>query len=124
MDEFVLTEARPPGVAQIEEDIQAERVRPAQGGIEALREEFDSYMEEMREFHNMLPDEVFRLLSAWSARASELLVQLGRSDRQKFTAFKNREIMPFIEECDRQFKIHSRLQATYEMDLKMTRGQT
>lgn len=112
----LVEESTPKGVVEISR-------RPQMSGIEALREEMDGYLEEMGGFHYMTPDEVFRLLSAWTARATELRIQLNRSDNQRANSFRTKEIEPFLEECERQFKFHSRIQATHEMDLKMVRGQ-
>lgn len=98
--------------------------KPPSSGVEWLREEMDGYLEQMKQFHHMPVDEVFRLLSGWTARATELRIQLNRSDNQRASSFRTKEIEPFLEECERQFKFHSRIQATHELDLKMVRGQT
>lgn len=93
-------------------------------GVERLRAEIDGYLERMQELSDTSPEEVFRLLSGWTARGTELKIQLNRTDNQKSRSFRNGEIEPFLEECDRQFKFHSRIQASQEMDMKLVpRGQ-
>lgn len=93
--------------------------------VEKLRQELDTYLEQMQQFPTMMPDEIFRLLSGWTARATELRIQLNRSDNGRSNAFRTKEIDPFLEECERQFKFHSRIQASQEMEMRLVpRGQT
>lgn len=113
-----------------EADVTTRAATPKKEGrklsaVERLREELDGYLEQMQTFPNLMPEEVFRLLSAWTARGTELRIQLNRSDNQRSSSFRTKEIEPFLDECDRQFKFHSRIQASQEMDLKLVpRGQT
>ncbi len=92
--------------------------------IDQLEDEVDHYLEKMQEFCDMQPDEVFLLLSAYTARATEIKIQLNRSDKARATSFRNRQIEPFLEECERQFKYHSRIQTTRELDFRISGGQT
>lgn len=90
--------------------------------IDVWRTELDDYYGEMQGFGNMDPVEVFLRLSAYSARASEIRSQIVRSENRRHLSFRTQEIDPFIDECDRQFKLHSRIQATREMEFKMSGG--
>jgi hypothetical protein len=67
----------------------------------------------------MAPDEIFVRLAGMSARLSEIRFQVVRSDQRVLQAFRTREIDPFLEEVDRQFKIFSRIQTVKEWELKM-----
>jgi hypothetical protein len=105
------------------QEFTAIRPSEAKGDIERLREELDQYLERMQVLGNLELDEIFLCLSAFTARATELKIQLSRSDTARATAFRNREIEPFLTECDRQFKYYSRMQTTRELDFKISGGQ-
>lgn len=84
-----------------------------------LRKEIDSYYGEMKGFPNEFPDDIFLKLSSWTARMSEIRGKLTRSSRPAANRMRIDEVDPFINECDRQFKFHSRRQAVQEMDFKL-----
>jgi hypothetical protein len=90
--------------------------------LDSWREELATYLREMVQFKNMDPVEVFLRLSAFSARASEIRNTIVCSDNRRWTAFRTQAIDPFLDECDRQFRIHSRVQATREMEFRMSGG--
>lgn len=114
-DEFVLTD---PG--KLKEDVRVDRDRDV---IENWQHELDEYYKVMNHLNVIEPSDVLQKLSSWSARASEMRGQLMRVDSRKSNAFRTREVDPFLTECDRQFKIHSRLQSLREFDWKMAGGQ-
>ena len=87
--------------------------------ITSFQGELDQYYAEMQDLCVMDPVEVFMKLSAFSARVSEMRSQLVRVDSRRSSSFRTKEVEPFLDECDRQFKIHSRIQAFREMELKM-----
>lgn len=91
--------------------------------VQGIRAELDAYFEEMKNFEECQVDEIFLKLSSWTARASELRMLLYRDSRAQASALRSREIEPFIEECERQFRYHSRRHAVMEMDFKMSGGQ-
>lgn len=88
--------------------------------LEKLRSELDDYYSEMKNFKGAQPDEVFLKLAGWSARASELRAQVVRLESRRMQAFRTREIEPFLEEVDRQFKFFSRVTTIRELDQKLT----
>lgn len=92
-------------------------------GIRVIQNEIDGYMEQMQGFQQMEPSEVFLCLSAWSARATELKIQLSRSDGQVSRRLLSNEIDPFLQECERQFRFHSRFHATRDMEFRLSGGQ-
>lgn len=108
------------GPSGIDPDV---RVDPHKDWITNYQSELDAYFGVMTQFNMMDPAEVMMKLSSFSARASEMRAQLIRVDSRRSTAFRTREVDPFLEECDRQFKIHSRLQSFRELDWKMAGGQ-
>jgi hypothetical protein len=91
--------------------------------LSKLRREIDGYYAEMKGFPNEFPEDIFLKLSSWTARMSEVRGKLTRSSKQAAGRMRIDEVDPFINECDRQFKIHSRRQAVQEMDLKLV-GRT
>lgn len=92
--------------------------------VSAWRNEFDSYYQQMHLFREMEIDEILMALSAFSARASEIRSQLVRVDTRLHTAFRTKEVDPFLEEVDRQFKLWSRVQSVRDMDFRLSGGQT
>ncbi len=77
----------------------------------------------MQEFNTMDPVSVFQNLSQFSARASEMRSRIGTTASKDWQNFRIRIIDPFIEECDRQFKLHSRITAIQEMDARLAGGR-
>lgn len=96
---------------------------PDKDWISNMQGELDAYYVVMQQLNLMDTAEVLQQLSSWSARASEMRTQLVRVESRKSNAFRTREVDPFLDECDRQFKIHSRLQSLRELDWKMASGQ-
>lgn len=92
--------------------------------VELWRKEVYEYLEQLAGISQFPPDEVFTRLSAWTARLTEMKIRLSNSDLQKNRAFVNRVIEPFIEECERQFRYHSRKQSTQELEARLTGGMT
>lgn len=100
------------------------------GMVQGYALELNHYYARLNAFTDMEPDEVLRELSGISARLTEMRSNCFRladsGDRASRAADKLRikEIDPMLEECERQFKYHSRIQAIREFDLKMTGGAT
>lgn len=96
---------------------------PANGDvITAWRQEIDSFYGVIRQFNSYDSVEVMRNLSAMSARASEMRTRLVRTDNRRAVTFRTKEIDPFLEEVDRQFKIHSRIVAIQQQEWEISRG--
>lgn len=87
-----------------------------------LQAEVDSWYVAMRGFGEHDPSDIFMTLAAFSARASELRTQVQRSDNRRLTAFRTRELDPFLEEVDRQFRMFSRVQAVRDMEFRLSGG--
>lgn len=114
-EEFVLEGAR----------VSSPAPPPARYGssLEGWKKEIGTYYTVMKMMIDMDPTEVFQTLSQFSARASEMRSQISRQETREQSNFRLRVLDPFIEECDRQFKIHSRIQAIREMDARLAGGQ-
>lgn len=90
--------------------------------LDGWKQEITEYYGQMKRMVDMDPTAVFQHLSQFSARASEIRSQIGPQEGKREAAFRIRIVDPFIEECDRQFKIHSRIQAIREMDARLAGG--
>jgi hypothetical protein len=90
-----------------------------QAFVQTIRAEIDGYFCRLRQLNSLPPDAVFATLSAITARMGEIRLMLVRSDSRRMTALRTREVDPTIEECDRQFRLHSRIQAvrTFEWEV-------
>lgn len=86
--------------------------------------ELDGYYLVMQTFCALDPHSVFMRLSAFSARVSEMRSQLARDDSRRALALRTREVEPFLDECDRQFKFHSRALTITELEFKISGGAT
>ena len=86
------------------------------------RQEIDGYYSIMQNFRGMMLDEILLDLSSFSARMNAIRTTIVRSESRLMNNFRTKEIDPFIEECDRQFKIYSRVGALQKQEFDMTRG--
>lgn len=91
--------------------------------VKKIRTEIDGYYAEMKTFGDFFPEDIFLKLSSWTARMSEVRGRLTRSNKPMASRIRIDEVDPFITECERQFKFHSRRQSVNEMDFKLA-GRT
>lgn len=85
--------------------------------VDVLRKELDGYYQEMQEFSD--PGTIFLKLAAWTARAYEVRSRLIRSENRRVQTFRTRELDPFLECVDRQFKIYSRMVSLQKQEFDM-----
>lgn len=76
----------------------------------------------MREFARSDLAEILMQLAAFTAYGSELRGQIQRADTRRLQAFRTKELDPFIDECDRQFKVWSRVQSVRQMEWDTSKG--
>lgn len=95
---------------------------PQRDTLANWKAEIATYYHSMKTLSDMDPTDCFIHLSQYSARASEMRSQLVFNEGKREATFRIKIIDPFIEECDRQFKIHSRIQAIREMDARLAGG--
>ena len=100
-----------------------EAVIPSKDKYERLHNELADYYSEMREFSRLDSVEIFERLSAWTARASEIRNEIVQDESRRSNNFRTKQIEPFIDECDRQFRYHSRITAIHELDAKLAGGR-
>ena len=111
--------------------LQKESAVPLVRPVTSKNERLESWLEEliecykkMEDFRNEEPDEIFASLSAWTARASHMRSLINRSESKTNQAFRLKQIDPFISECDRQFKLWSRVFSVQTLDWNMNRNVT
>lgn len=94
----------------------AGRITLEQRWVIDVRAEIDDYMVLLRKLRSLPPDQVFLELSGITARLAELRLTCVRSESRRLTGLRTREIDPLLEECERQFRFHSRIQAVRAME--------
>jgi hypothetical protein len=89
------------------------------GSKKAVENELDAIMLAIRMFHVKQPDQVLRECAAYTARLSELMVMLHRTEGQDRTYLKLRtqQVDKYLAELERQWKTASRLIEVQRQDL-------
>ena len=101
----------------------AGKPKPSALSLEALRAELDGYYENMVDFRNQDPRDILLTLSGYRARASQIRTHLLRNEeRGPMQLFRTKELDPFRDECEFQFKVWSRLISAAQVEWEMTRG--
>lgn len=86
-----------------------------------IRAELDRIQSHLHAMYQMEPDMAMRVLSAYSTRLTEisrLLFRVEITDRQ-YTKIRTMDCIPLLDECDRQFKLHSRMLEARAQDLSL-----
>jgi len=96
------------------------------GTREQIQDELDGMAGAMRNFYLRSPDQVLRECSAYGARLTEMIVLLHRVEHtdRTLTRIRTMQCQRFLDELDKQFKIHSRLIEIARQDLAMAGGFT
>lgn len=88
----------------------------------AYMPELDQMRATIIKFVDMDPAEVLTEISGISGRLAEMRAMLQRSNSQRCTALRTREVDPLRDELDLQFRVWSRKIALMEWELKMSGG--
>lgn len=87
-----------------------------------VEDEIDMCLRAIRGFWEMEPDQVMRMTSAMSARATELSIHLHRLEgRREWKQVRTLQVERLQAELDRQFKVASRLLEVRRQDLDLNR---
>lgn len=90
---------------------------------EAVESEVDVMLTSLRSFWQREPDQRMRMITAMSARCTELAVHLHRLEgRREWRQIRTMQVDRLLTELDRQFKIASREIEVRRQDLEMVRG--
>ncbi len=90
--------------------------------LENWRKEIGDYYQQMKVLVDVDPREAFQHLSQFSARASEMRSIISVQEDRREASFRIKIIDPFLEECDRQFRVLSRIHAIRQMEWDMSKG--
>lgn len=97
-------------------------LRRASDQFAELKEELDGYYARFKRFYAMSPTDVMLELSAIAARLIEIRGGLMRRDADRiYKAFRTGEIDPLLDQCEFQFKLHSRVVAVYATEAELAR---
>jgi hypothetical protein len=90
---------------------------------EAVETEIDLMLTSVRGFWSMEPDQRMRLITAMSARCTEMSIHLHRLEgRREWRQLRTMQVERLLAELDRQFKVASREIEVRRQDIEMTRG--
>lgn len=90
---------------------------------EAVEAEIDTMLTSVRGFWSMEPDQRMRLITAMSARCTEMCIHLHRLEgRREWRQLRTMQVERLLAELDRQFKIASREIEVRRQDIELTRG--
>lgn len=93
------------------------------GTRDEIEKELDLIAAAIRAFWRKQPDQVMRESAGYTARLTELAVLLHRVEagNRQYTRIRTQQVERFIAECDRQFKVASRLVEVMRQDLELSR---
>lgn len=90
---------------------------------ETVEAEVDLMLTSLRGFWQREPDQRMRMITAMSARCTELSVHLHRLEgRREWRQIRTMQVERLLAELDRQFKISSREIEIRRQDIELTRG--
>lgn len=85
--------------------------------------EIDLMLKHVRGFWNREPDERMKLITAMSARCTEMCIHLHRLESgREWRQIRTMQVERLLAELDRQFKIASREIEVRRQDIELTRG--
>lgn len=94
------------------------------GGREQVEGELDAILVTIRDFWTQEPDQVMAHIAAITSRLTELEVLLHRVEARdrRYKQIRTMQVQKILDECDRQFKIASRLVEVRRQDIESIRG--
>lgn len=90
--------------------------------VEPFMHELDDMRARVVGFVDEDPADVLAAISGISGRLAEMRAQLQRSNSQRASALRVREVDPLREELDLQFRVWSRRIAVMEWELRLAGG--
>ena len=90
--------------------------------VDSWRKELLGYLKEMHDFKSLNDISlILRKLSGFSARASYMHAIAVRSGNKEVSAFRTKEIDPFLKETEFQFRVWSRVNSVYQQEWEMSK---
>lgn len=90
--------------------------------VDACREEIAGYLKEMQDWDADQGDNILQSLASMHARAASMRHWLHDQRSQKANKFRQNELNDFINTCDFQFRIYSRIQSVRQSEMNLSRG--
>ncbi len=110
-------------VAQLVPDVAQKLAWGSLVSREAVEGEIDLMLSSVRSFWQMEPDQRMRLITAMSARCTEMCIHLHRLEgRREWRQIRTQQVERLLDELDRQFKIASREIEVRRQDIELSRG--
>lgn len=100
----------------------ATRINRNEGRLADLRSELAGYYSQMRKFRGRDVATVLAEIAAMSARASEIRHHIIQAESRPEAAFRTKQLDPFLDEVDRQFKVWSRHFAVRQQEWEMSKA--
>lgn len=96
----------------------------ALGTKEEVLAELDAVMRAIRTWWELEPDAILRICSGYSARLTELRINLHRVEgkEREWRQVRTQQVLPILDELDRQHKAASRELEARKQDLEQIRG--
>lgn len=89
---------------------------------EHVEDEIDLILRTLRELWSMEPDQAMRMISAISARLTELGIHLHRLEgKREWRQVRTLQVERALSECDRQFRSASRMLEVRRQDMDLQR---
>lgn len=110
-------------LAELDENDEQPTNAPSEGAaLAGFQQELRSYYQSIRGFSQCDISEILLTLAGCNARAAEIRDGLVANESRRAAHFRTRQLEPFMECLEFQFKVFSRLQAVRQMEADFTRG--
>jgi len=106
------------------DDVDTHTTHTSKAWVKEVQAELTTFYRLIQTFANLEPDEIMVTLAGISGRTCEVRAELVRREDRVAQKLRTMEVEPLIDECDRQFKLWSRIQSIRELDWKMSGGGT
>lgn len=90
--------------------------------LDEFREELGEYIAEMRSWSPSQGSEVMGYLASMNARAAQMRHWLHSQQNRSAHMFRQNELQDFLDTCDFQFRVYSRIQSVKQSEITMSRG--
>lgn len=90
--------------------------------IEEFRDELEDYIGEMRNWSPAQGTDVMGYLASMNARAAQMRHWLHGQQNRSAQMFRQNELQDFLDTCEFQFRVYSRIQSVKQSELSLSRG--
>lgn len=90
--------------------------------VDECRDELAGYLKSMKDWDADNGDFILQEIASMHARAASIRHWLHNQKSQKATKFRQNELKDFIDTCDFQFRVYSRIQSVRQSEMNLSRG--